>query len=170
MVMKTLDPDPEFTLGRVPSQAAEEAGPRLATRERTSKPMVVALGILVLIVGAVAFYLYGPRRIGLPEQVLPSPPASNPAPPARQEPAIQHPVEKIPVPTGDATGAQLPLPELDGSDVVAKDAIATILNSDAFVRFSCRTGSSATLSLPLIICHAARLLYKYCQSSCCPGR
>ena len=71
----------------------------------------------------------------LPPQVLPSPTASNPAPPAQQEAAVQHPVEKIPVPAGDANGVQLPLPGLDASDVVAKDAIATILNSDAYVRF-----------------------------------
>lgn len=135
MAMNTLDPDPEFTLGRVPPQAAEEAGPRLASPERTGKLTVVVLGILAVIVGAAAFYLYGPRRVAVPEQVLPSPPASNPAPPTQQEAAIQHPVEKIPVPPGDANGVQLPLPGLDGSDAVAKDAIATILNSDTYIRF-----------------------------------
>jgi hypothetical protein len=133
--MNTLDPDPEFTLGRVPSQATEEAGPQLPTPERSGKPMVVALGMLAVVVGAVAFYLYESRRVGLPQQTLPTPPASNPAPLAQQEPAIQHPVEKIVAPSPDANSAQLPLPGLDGSDVVAKDALATILNSDAYIRF-----------------------------------
>ena len=134
MAMKTLDPDPEFTLGAVPSQTDEEAGRCLPTPERTVKPMVLTFGILAVVVGAMAFYLYWPRGVTLPQQVLPTPPASTSALPAQPEPAIQHPVEKIPVLVADADGAQLPLPRLDSSDIVAKDAIETILNGDAFIR------------------------------------
>ena len=134
MSMKTLDPDPEFTLGAVPSQTIEEAGRCLPTPERTVKPTAVTFGILAVVVGAIAFYLYWPRGDTLPQRVLPTPPAPTSALPARPEPAIQHPVEKIPVPAADADGAQLPLPRLDSSDIVARDAIETILNGDAFIR------------------------------------
>ena len=134
MAMKTLDPDPEFTLGAIPSETVEEPGRRLPTPERTIKPMVVTFGVLAVVVGAIALYLYWPRGVTLPQQVLPTPPASTSALPAQSESAIQHPVEKIPVPAADAEGAQLPLPRLDSSDIVAKDAIETILNGDAFIR------------------------------------
>ena len=130
MAMKTLDPDPEFTLGAVPL-TPEQAVRRLPPPERTVKPMVVTFGILAVAVGAMAFYLYWPRGAPL-QEVLPTPPASTSALPTRTEPAIQHPVEKIPVPAAD--GARTPLPQLDSSDIVAKDAIETILNGDVFIR------------------------------------
>ena len=134
MAMKTLDPDSEFTLGAVPSQMVEDAGRRFPTPERTVKPMVATLGILVVVVGAIAFYLYWPRGAVLPPDVLPAPSASTSGLHAQPEPAIQHPVEKIPVPAADADGAQPPLPRLDSSDIVANDSIATILNGDVFNR------------------------------------
>src|SRR4030095_16635989 len=76
MAMKTLDPDPEFTLGAVPSETIDEAGRCLPTPERTVKPMILTFGILAVVVGAIAFYLYWPRGVTLPQQVLPTPPAS----------------------------------------------------------------------------------------------
>jgi hypothetical protein len=133
MSMKTLDPEPEFTLGAAPSQMVEEAGRRLPAPERTVKPMAVTIGVLV-VVGAIAFYLYWPRGVTLPQQLLPTPPASTSALPAEPEPAIQHPVEKIPVPAADADSVQLAIPQLDSSDIAAKDALETILNGDAFIR------------------------------------
>jgi len=134
MSMKTLDPDPEFTLGAAPSQAVEDAGPRLHAPERTVKPLVVALGVLAVVVAAAAFYLYRQRGATLPQQPLPTPRAATAAPSAPPQAAIQHPVEKIPVEAADADAAHLPLPRLDSSDTVAKDAIETILNGDAFIR------------------------------------
>jgi len=133
MTMKTLDPDPEFTLGAIPTHAVEEAGRRWPTRERSVKPWVVTFGVLAVVVGVIAFYLYWSRGVTAPQQALPTPPAPS-ALPAQPDPAIQHPVEKIQVPAADADGAQAPLPQLDGSDVVAKDAIEAILNGDAFSR------------------------------------
>ncbi len=41
-------------------------------------------------------------------------------------------MERIPA-LGDAGGAQFPLPKLDDSDIVAKDAVETILNGDAYI-------------------------------------
>jgi hypothetical protein len=133
--MKTLNSDPEFTLDAVPSETVGEAGPRLSTPERTSRSMVAVFAVLALVVGAVASYFFWPRGVTLPQQAVPTPPASTPAPLAPLEPAIQHPVEKIPaLAATDAGGAQFSLPKLDDSDTVAKDAIETILNGDAFVR------------------------------------
>ena len=135
MAMQTPDPDPEFTLRAVPSQTVDEAERRLPTPERRVKPMVVTFSSLALVVGALAFYWYWrPSGVTLPQPVLPTPPASTSTLPAQPEPAIHHPVDRIPVPAADAGGAQLPLPRLDSSDIVAKDAIAAILNGDVFIR------------------------------------
>ena len=134
MSMKTLDSDPEFTLDALPSETIGEAGGRLSAPERTPGPMVAVFAVLALVVGALAFHFFWPRGVTLPQQVVPTPPASTSAP-LPLEPAIQHPVEKIPaLAATDAGGAQSPLPGLDDSDIVAKDAIETILNGDAFVR------------------------------------
>ena len=131
MSMKTLDSEPEFTLDAVPSETVGDADPRLSTPERTSRPMVAVFGAL----GAVAFFYFWTRGITLPQPVVPTPPASTPAPLAPLEPAIQHPVEKIPaLAATEAGGAQFPLPKLDDSDIIAKDVIETILNGDTFVR------------------------------------
>jgi len=133
MSMGTLDSDPIFTLDdAAPSETVAGAGRRVSTPERTRGPMVAAVAALVLAVGAVAIYFFWPRG---PQRVAPTPPASTAAPVAQAEPAIQHPVEKIPaLAATDAGGAQYPLPGLNDSDIVAKDAIGTILNGDAFVR------------------------------------
>ena len=135
MSRKTLDSDPEFTLDAVPSETVREAGPHLSTPERTSSSMFGVLAVLALVAGAAAFYFLWPRGITLPPQVVPAPPVSTRAPLAPLEPAIQHPVENIPALAAMETGGvQFPLPTLDNSDIVAKDAIETILNGDAFVR------------------------------------
>jgi hypothetical protein len=132
---KTFDSDPEFTFNAVPSEMAREAGRRLSTGQRTSRWGVAAFAVLTLVVGAAAFYFFWPRGVTLPPQVAPTPPASAPAPGAQREPAIQYPVEKSPAfAATDAGGAQFPLPTLDDSDIVAKDAIETILDGGAFVR------------------------------------
>jgi hypothetical protein len=141
MSTKTVDSDPEFTLGAVPSEMAGEAGRSLSTRQGTSSRVVAAFAALALVVGAVAFYFFWPRSVTPPQQVALSPPASTPAAGAQLEPAIQHPVEKIPgLVATDAGGAQFPLPTLDESDIVTKGAIETIFGRDAVVRFLVPTG------------------------------
>ena len=49
------------------------------------------------------------------------------------EPGIRHPVENISG-AADATQLASPLPQLDDSDALAKDAIATIQNGDTWIR------------------------------------
>jgi len=69
------------------------------------------------------------RNCGSPEVSPPSPSIQS------TEPAIRHPVEQIAPPArAETSDARFPLPALDESDVVAKDAIETILNGDAFTR------------------------------------
>ena len=131
MPTKTFESDPEFTLGADSSEMDGEAGRRLSTQQRTSKRVVAAFAVLALVLGAVAFYFFGPLGV----TPVPAPPASAPAAEVQVEPAIKYPVEKIPASaTTNAGGAQFPLPTLDDSDIVAKDAIATILDDGAFVR------------------------------------
>lgn len=50
---------------------------------------------------------------------------------SKPPPAIQYPVEGLPLPSGDGT----PLPALDASDPVVKDALAVLLGSKAVAAF-----------------------------------
>ena len=133
MSMKALDPEPEFTLGAAPLQAVDDPERSLAAPERGAKSMAVGIGVLAVVVAAIAFYLYWPGDATLPQQPSQSAPAAPSALPAQPEPVIQYPVEKIPVPT-DTDNTQSPLPPLGSSDTVATDAIETILNGRAFIR------------------------------------
>ena len=133
MPTKALHPEPVFTLDAISPGTGEEAGPRLSMPERRSGPKFALLAVLALVFGALAIYFYWPRSVPLPQQVAPTPSASNPAPQAKLEPALQHPVEKIPAAATTESGRpQVPIPGLDDSDVIARDAIETILNGDAF--------------------------------------
>ncbi len=135
MSTKTLDPDPEFTLGAAPSSNAKDARQRPSTEVQNSRrTAIVAVAVVVLLVGAGATYLLWPRKMPPSEAVAPTAPVSNPAPVAPSQPAIQHPVDQIPAPPTMENGNQAnPLPALDGSDAVAKDVIGTILNGNAYI-------------------------------------
>jgi len=124
--------DPKFTLDAIPPAAGEGARMPLSTPGRTGRSMLAAFVILALVAGAVAVYFFWPRGVEAPQQVAPTPPAAAPAPKAGTEAAIEHPVEKIPgLAATDAGAAQFPLPRLDDSDRIARDAIETIVNSGA---------------------------------------
>ena len=141
MPTKALHAEPEFTLDASSLATDEGAGPRLSVAKGRNWPKIAALGALALVLGAVAIYLFWPRSVPLPQQTVPTPPAANPAPAAEPEPAIKHPVDKIPVPSAADSGRPLSaLPALDNSDIVAKDAIETILNGDAYIRLLAPNG------------------------------
>ena len=134
MPSNTLDPEPEFTVGAIPT-ASDGAEPPLPISERAGRPKVVRIVVLALVASAAAGYFLWLRYAAPPEQPAPPLATSNVVPQTQPEPAIRHPVERIPGSAeSDSGGAQFPLPKLDDSDVVAKDAIATILNGDTFVR------------------------------------
>ena len=135
MVTKAPRPEPEFTLGAVPSEHAGATGRRVPGSERTRWPTLAALAVVALIIGGAAFYAYRSRDTALPPQVAPAPPASAPAPLAQPAPGVQHPVEEIAgIAAMDPAAAPVPLPALDASDTVARDAIETILGDGAWVR------------------------------------
>ena len=135
MPTKALRAEPEFTLDASSLAADEGTGRRLSGAKGRNGPKIAALALLALVLGAGAIYFFWPRTVPLPRQTVPTPPAANPAPPAEPEPAIKHPVDKIPVPSATDNGRlQTALPALDSSDIVAKDVIETILNGDSYLR------------------------------------
>ena len=135
MPTKALRAEPEFTLDASSLAADEGTGRRLSGAKGRNGPKIAALALLALVLGAAAIYFFWPRTVPLPRQTVPTPPAANPAPPAEPEPAIKHPVDKIPVPSAMDNGRlQTALPALDSSDIVAKDVIETILNGDSYLR------------------------------------
>ncbi len=133
MATKALDPDPEFTIDAAPSAPTGGVGPRRPAPKRAGWRAVVAVAVIAAILGALAFHFLGPRDDAVPRAEAPTPPA--PAPSAQPEPAIQHPVSRIPVPAAtDTADAPSALPKLDDSDGVAKDVIGAVGNGDDFVR------------------------------------
>jgi hypothetical protein len=137
MAVKTLETDPEFTLDAIPPETGEgrSAAGRVSGPQRSIKPAVVVVSVLVLAIGAAALYVLGPRIESIAPKVAPAQPESTLAPRVQPEPAVAYPVEKIPgAATADAGQAQAPLPALDESDNVAKDVIGAILNNDDSIR------------------------------------
>jgi hypothetical protein len=137
MAIKTPETDPEFTLDAIPPETGEGpgAGARETAPKRPINSAVVAAFVVVLAIGAAALYFLGPRSDSLAPRVAPAQSESSPAPQARAEPAITHPVEDIPAAaTADAGPAQAPLPALEGSDNVAQDVIGAIVGDDDLVR------------------------------------
>ena len=135
MPSRVPDSEPEFTLDAVPSETGAETGPRAPAPRRAKTSMIAGIGALALLVGGLALYALWPRSEPHPQRAEPSAPESMAAPKQPSEPAIRYPVEKLE--PGAATSpvpAAKPLPALDDSDAVARDAIEAILNSDAFVR------------------------------------
>lgn len=131
MPSKAIDhPDPQFTVGGVSADVADNRPQRRAPPQ-SSRIASVALVFLSLVAGAGAlYYFWSKYAASVPATALPAP--ETPAPQrAEPGPAIQYPIEKTP--GAEATDAS-PLPRLDDSDAVAKNAIATILNNDALAR------------------------------------
>jgi hypothetical protein len=134
MPTRLLHVEPEFTLDASSLATGEGAGRRPPVVKGRTGPKVAALAALAVVLAAGSVYYYWPRTVSLPQQTAPPPPA-NPAPVAEAEPTIKHPVDNIPVPSATySRRAQSALPALANSDVVAKDAIETILNGDASIR------------------------------------
>lgn len=127
--------EPEFTLAAVPSEAGAATVPRALVRRRAKTSMIAGIGALALVVGGLVSYALWPRGEPPPQRAEPPAPESTAAPELPSETATRYPVEKL---AGDAATSPVhaakPLPALDDSDTVAKDAIEAILNSDAFVR------------------------------------
>src|SRR5436190_12497816 len=132
MAADAFDREPEFTVGAGPSELAADGHQR--TARSAPRPSAAAWVALAAIVGAAAWYLLWPRDAAVTRPAAPSPEVSPPSPTIQStEPAIRHPVEQIASTAQAETGeARFPLPGLDESDVVAKDAIETILNGDTF--------------------------------------
>ena len=107
--------------------------------------VVLGLIVTVVIVGAMAWYLWPqptpPAPATVIQPVVPAAPiASVPVPPAPVEPIIQHPVQAIETPPPQESK---PLPKLDASDPRLKEELNTwlgrkkvqqFLQLDAFVR------------------------------------
>ena len=135
MPTKLLHAEPEFTLGTSSLATDEGTGRRLSVAKRSNRPKIAVLAVFALALGAGAIYFFWPRNLPLSRQTVPTPPAASPIPIAEPEPAIKYPVDKIPVPSATDNGRQqTALPELDSSDIVARDVIQTILNGDAYLR------------------------------------
>jgi len=126
---KALDPDPQFVLGDPAADSLEPAG-RATVPKRSARAPIVMLVVLALIAGGVALYFLWP---GVKTPAPVAAPAVAPQAVPQAEEGIRHPVENI---AGAADAMQLasPLPQLDDSDALAKDAIATIQNGDTWIR------------------------------------
>lgn len=127
---KALDPDPQFVLGDPAADVPEPAG-RATVAKRSARAPIVMLGVLALIAGGVALYFLWPG-VKAPAPVA-APAVTPPQAVPQAEPGIRHPVENISG-AADATQLASPLPQLDDSDALAKDAIATIQNGDTWIR------------------------------------
>jgi hypothetical protein len=122
------DPEPRFVVGDAAATSPDPAGRARVSRRAGRMPVIVALVGVVLVIAGLVHYATAPRDL----PVL-LPPAAAPAVvPAVQPPiaTIHHPVENIP--TADARPTA-PLPSLDNSDTVARDAIATIQNGSTWL-------------------------------------
>src|SRR5664279_500321 len=135
MPEKLLHAEPEFTLGTSSLATDKGTGRNLSIAKRSNRPKIAVLAVFALALGAGAIYFFWPRNLPLPRQTVPTLPAAGPIPIAEPEPAIKYPVDKILVPSATDNGhLQTALPELDSSDIVARDVIQTILNGDAYLR------------------------------------
>ncbi len=135
MPPRVPDSEPEFTLDAVPPETGAQTGQRAPVRRRAKASLIAGIGALALVVGGLASYALWPRGEPPPQRAEPPAPQSTAAPELPSEPAIRYPVEEL---AGEAATSPVPvakpLPALDDSDTVARDAIEAILNSDAFVR------------------------------------
>ena len=132
MPVQTLGPEPEFTVDTAALQSLGESGAPLPARERSRGPRAALLIVLALVAGVAGWYFLWPRTPHPPQEVAPAPAATPPVAQKQPETTIAYPVEKI-APQA-IPGSNQALPTLDGSDVVARDAIAAIFNGDAFAR------------------------------------
>jgi hypothetical protein len=133
MAADAFDHEPQFTMGAGPSELPAEAPPK--TAESGARPSIAKWVVLATIIGVAACYLLWPWDATVTKPEAPATYASSSPSAASTQPAIRHPVENIPSPAAAETSdARFPLPGLDESDVVARDAIETILNGDAFTR------------------------------------
>jgi DUF3014 family protein len=126
---RALDPEPEFVVGDA-VDATEPAG-RAAVPARSSRAPIVAFIVLAALAGAATLYFF------MSSVNAPAPTAATPVTSTstveQPEPGIRHPVGNI-AGAPDAMQLQSPLPQLDDSDALAKDAIATIQNGETWIR------------------------------------
>jgi hypothetical protein len=134
MPTETLHHESEFTLGAASPGTGAEQLRQHAKPARAVGPTLAAFAALALVIGALAAYFFWSRGGQTPQQETPRPATSNPSPQAPPEAAIKHPVEQISAVTAEHSGLTLaPMPELDDSDIVARDTIEAILNGDTFL-------------------------------------
>ena len=134
MSTKTFGPDPEFTLGTVPSDIAGESGGGLSPKPRKGR-WVLAFLVLALVAGALAFHFLWRRSPALPPVAVPTPPATAPTAEAPVEPPSHYPVENISgAATTDSAGGHAALPALDESDLITREAIEKMLDVGALGR------------------------------------
>src|SRR4249920_2890424 len=100
---------------------------------------VVVVGVL----GAAGYYYWSQRTGALPPaDTLPPRAATESAPPAQPEPAIQHPIEAAKPETAVAAlpESAAPLPALEASDPGVMDALAGVLDRGAIDEYLNATG------------------------------
>ena len=130
-----LDSEPRLVAGE-PTPGARNPAHRVLIAKRSRRGWAVLLLGAALIAAGAALYFYGPgaRRPAAPPEPAPTPTAAAPdQSQAPVEPAIRYPVERIGG-APEASSARAALPPLDGSDALAKEAIATMQNGDTWLR------------------------------------
>src|SRR5690349_14470988 len=109
---KTLDPDPQFTVGGgdmvFPDRDFPDRPPQGPMPRRSSRAAISAVVVVALIAGAGALYYYKSRNAS-PVTAAAPPDVTVPSP-AQSRPPIQYPIEKTP---GAETTQPSPLPALD---------------------------------------------------------
>ena len=135
MPPEILDSEPEFTLGPVPTENREAAGGSPSKQEHRTTRWIVGLGAAGLLVGYAALYFIWSVPAPQPQHGETASPAVSAAAIPPSQPAVQYPVDSIAgLPAPLPYFRKFPLPALDDSDFVARNAIEAILDNSAFLR------------------------------------
>ncbi len=131
MSIPISDREPHYSATSDASKYSDAEGPHSPQGMRAKRPVAAVIAALALLMGLGAYYYFWSRGIVPVAPVASEAPVPVASPAAPAEPAIQHPIGKVP---GADAIAATPLVPLDQSDTMAMDAIATILNGDAALR------------------------------------
>src|SRR5262249_44194057 len=113
------------TMADTDIHVAADDRPLFAPRSSATRRGVLIAGVLLIAIGAAAYYLWQrqPTRES-PAAVEPAPP-SQPAAASSAEPRIEHPVEA-------SSQAAQPLPALGESDAATREALETLFGASVF--------------------------------------
>lgn len=135
MPPEVLDSEPEFSLGPVPADGRGVTGGTPSNQKRGTTRLLVGLGAAGLLVGFATLYFLWSVPESRQQHVEKASPAVNATATPPSRPAVQYPVEGIaglPAPLPHVP--KFPLPSLNDSDFVARNAIDAILDNGAFLR------------------------------------